>query len=285
MSNDTAYTQPKGPKIIKPHKGSEYQNIESNWFRITAFFAGTSFGCVRVIQYFDLPYNVELAIGGISVVSGLMWLKYCRWDTRLADKNWIKFWFRISEKAGMHEYNKLTTSRSKFKKVFPFRKIHSKGKVECADNEYIVLVDLNPPRGSDDTRQVQTALNKALIDGLHDNMILKMFAVSKRNPRKAVVEHLMKIANKAGSKERAEHLIGILNKVLGDQTPVMLYRHYAMIGLGKHETVEAAEIARGSMVDGILLNMKRANLKPTVIENKRDILNLYRESMSERVVF
>jgi hypothetical protein len=95
----------------------------------------------------------------------------------------------------------------------------------------------------------------------------------------------MKIANKAGSKERAEHLIGILNKVLGDQTPVMLYRHYAMIGLGKHETVEAAEIARGSMVDGILLNMKRANLKPTVIENKRDILNLYRESMSERVVF
>jgi hypothetical protein len=115
-------------------------------------------------------------------------------------------------------------------------------------------------------------------------MIFKIIASSKVNPRKAIIEYLMKIANKTGSKERSEHLVGILKKVLSDQTPVMMYRHYAMVGLGKHETVESAEIARGALLDGILINMKRAHLKPKPLLNKKQIINLFRESLSERVM-
>ena len=94
----------------------------------------------------------------------------------------------------------------------------------------------------------------------------------------------MTVANKTGSKERAEHLNGILLKLLGDQSQVMMYRHYAFLGLGKHNSLESALIAKGAAVEGLMLNMKRADLQPQLMENAREIRNAYREMSSEKVI-
>jgi hypothetical protein len=280
----TTYTQPKNPRIIKKHKGSDYQNTDSNWFRITCLFGSISGYCVWEIVNKVLPINTQIGLGLVSVASGVLWWKYCGVDPRKADRSWIKFGYFIDEKRGMHLMNKLTTSAYTLGKAFPFRKIHYNGLVECSGKEYIIMVELTPKRVTDEERETHKALVKGIVDGLHDNHIFKMFACSKQNPRKSIVDHIMNIANKAGKKERAEHLTGLLNKVLNDNTPVMMYRHYAMIGLGRHETVESAEIARGALLDGVLINMKRAHMHPKVITSKKQIINVYRESVSERVV-
>ena len=64
----------------------------------------------------------------------------------------------------------------------------------------------------------------------------------------------------------------------------MMYRYYAFVGLGKHDTVQSAEIARGAVLDGLLLNMKRANLKPRPMEDAKEIKKFYREISSERAI-
>jgi hypothetical protein len=71
---------------------------------------------------------------------------------------------------------------------------------------------------------------------------------------------------------------------MGDQSQVMMYRHYAFLGLGKHDSIESAEIAKGASLEGLLLNMKRADLQPQTMENAKEIRKAYREMSSEKVI-
>src|SRR5450759_439064 len=208
----------------------------SVYFRIW----GISAYCLTMANH--MP-NIEIQFGLVAcslVFSGIWW-KVCGLSPRKADRNWIKANFMFDELRGNHLMNKLTVPETTLKKVFPLRKIHSKGLLEFTGFEYGVLINLTPKRITEEERDNHTKSVKSVVDGLHSGRVFKMIACSKRNPRKAIIEYLMTVANRKGSKERAEHLNGILSKIMGDQTTIMMYRYYAFIGLGKHETAQAAE--------------------------------------------
>jgi hypothetical protein len=86
------------------------------------------------------------------------------------------------------------------------------------------------------------------------------------------------------AEERAEHLNGILLKIMGDKSEVMMYRYYGFLGIGRHNSLESANIAKNAVIEGLLLNMKRASLQPQPMENVRQIKNAYKEMSSERVI-
>jgi hypothetical protein len=196
----------------------------------------------------------------------------------------IKFWFFVGEARGKHVMHKLTTKDNDLKTVYPLKKIHKGGLIQFTGKEYGVLIKLNPKRLSDEEREDHKKKMTGLVDGLGTGRHFKIIACSKVNPRKVIIDHLMTIANKTGSKERAEHLNGLLLKIMGDKSQVMMYRHYAFLGLGKHDSIESAEIAKGAILEGLLLNMKRANLQPQTMENAKEIRKAYREMSSERVI-
>lgn len=280
---ETPYTQPTKPRTFKKHKSSDFQNPESNWFKITIFFGGISGYCFQKVTQIE-DHRIQLGLSVCGLASGVVWWKVCGMSPRKADKNWTKLFFMIDEKKGKHLMNNLTVPDSFLRHVFPLRMIHKKGLIEYNDNEFGVVVKLSPRRISEEERENHTKLVKGIIDGLHDNRVFKMHAFSKINPRKAIIEYLREIANKKCSKQTAEHLNGLLNKVMQDKTPVMAYRNYAFIGLGKHETVQSAEIARKAVLEGILLNMRRADLQPREITDEHEIRKAYREMNSERVM-
>jgi len=279
------YSKPNGPRVIKKHKESDYVNPSSNWFKIT-----TAFACFSCYPAWDLinhtyPLNTQIALAVWSLTGVRYWWKYCGLYPRRADKSWTDFWFRIDKKIGCHKYNKHTTSDLTLSRLYLVKSIHDGGIIEYFNGHFCVLIDLSPKRLNDEERVLHRMFMKGLVDGLHDNQIFKMVATSRRNPRKQIIDFLIKVANKAGSKERARHLNSIIQKILQDQTPAIMYRHYGMIGLGQHETLEQARIAKESLVEGVMVNMKRAELRPALIENKRQIEKIYRESVSERVMF
>jgi hypothetical protein len=190
----------------------------------------------------------------------------------------------VSEIRGKHVMHKLTTTDNDLKTVYPLKKIHKGGLIQFTGREYGVLIKLHPKRIADEEREDHQKKIKGMVDGLGTGRLFKIIACSKVNPRKEIIDHLMEVANKTGSKERAEHLNGILLKIMGDQSQVMMYRHYAFLGLGKHDSIESAEIAKGAILEGLLLNMKRASLQPQTMENGREIRKAYREMSSERVI-
>jgi hypothetical protein len=278
---ETPYSQPRKPNIIKKHKDDAFQNPNSNWFKMTAGFGLCSGYLLSQINNYP-DYKMFLITGSIAI--GLVWFKVCGLSPMQADKSVIKFFFAIDAMRGRNLMNKLTVKETTLRKVFPLKKIHSGGLIEFTGREFGVLIQLNPKRITDEERTGHTLFVKGIVDGLHDGRIFKIIACSKTNPRKIIVEHLMKVANKTGSKERAEHLNGLLQKVMADKTPIMAYRYYAFLGLGKHDSLQSAEIAKGATIEGLLLNMKRANMQPQVMDNIRSVRNAYREMTSERVI-
>jgi len=280
---ETPYTQPRKPNVIKDHRESAYSNPRSAWFRFTFVFGFLSSRLLAVMrEHTDSRIQFTCFLG--LLVLGGIWLKYIGTNPRKAERLWTKINFGIEERTGNHVKNKLTAGVSFLSTVYPLRKIHAKGLLEFTGNEFAVVIALNPKRITEDEREGHSLVMKGLVDGLHAGRIFKIHAVSKVNPRKVIIEYIMKVANKAGSKERAEHLNGILQKVMGDKTHIMMYRYYAFVGLGKHDTVQSAEIARGAVLDGLLLNMKRANLKPRQMEDAKEIKKFYREISSERAI-
>jgi hypothetical protein len=279
---ETPYTQPRRPNVIKRHKSDAFQNPNSNWFKMTAgfgFFSGYILS--QLNNYPD--YEMFLVAGALAI--GLMWLKLCGLSPRRADKSMVKFSFFVSEIRGKHVMHKLTSKNNDLRTVYPLKKIHKGGLIQFIGKEYGVLLKLHPKRIADEDRDDHQKKIKGMVDGLGTGRHFKIIACSKVNPRKEIIDHLMEVANKTGSKERAEHLNGILLKLMGDQSQVMMYRHYAFLGLGKHDSLESAEIAKGAILEGLLLNMKRASLQPQTMENEREIRNAYREMSSERVIF
>jgi len=227
-------------------------------------------------------YEMFLVAGALAI--GLVWLKLCGLSPRRADKSMVKFWYFVSEIRGKHVIHKLTSKDNDLRSVYPLKKIHNGGLIQFIGKEYSVLLKLNPKRTADEDREDHQKKMTGLVDGLGTGRHFKIIACSKVNPRKEIIDHIMTVANKTGSKERAEHLNGILLKLMGDQSQIMMYRHYAFLGFGKHDSLESAEIAKGAVLEGLLLNMKRANLKPQLMENVREIRNAYREMSSERVI-
>jgi hypothetical protein len=278
---ETPYTQPRRPNVIKKHRSDAFQNPNSNWFKLTAGF-GFSSGYL-LSQLNNYPgYQMFLVAGALAL--GVIWLKFCGLSPRRADKSMIKFWFFVAEARGKHIMHKLTTADNDLKTVYPLKKIHKGGLIQFLGKEYGTIFKLNPKRIADEDRESHHKKMIGLVDGLGTGRYFKIIACSKVNPRKEIIDFLMTIANKTGSKERAEHLNGLLLKIMGDQSQIMMYRHYAFIGLGKHESLESAEIAKGAILEGLMLNMKRANLQPQLMENVKEIRKAYREMSSERVI-
>jgi len=279
------YTKPAGPRVIKKHKESDYTDPSSNWFKITTVLGGVSVYPAWELINEVHTQNTQLALAAVSIISARLWWKYCGLYPRRADKSWSSFWFWVDEKLDRHRYNKNTQGQNALRQLYPVVKIHDNGIVEFDNGHYCVYADLKPKRLTEEGRPLRRMFNKGTMDGLHDNQMVKFIATSKRNPRKQIVDALMKVVNKTGNKERAMHLNSIIQKILNDNTKVAMYRHYAMIGLGQHDNLDSAKIAKKSFVDGILVNLTRADMRPSLIENKRKLEKIFRESVSERVMF
>jgi len=278
---ETPYTQPRRPNVIKRHKSDSFQNPSSNWFKMT-FVSGSISGYLlsQINNYHN--YQIFLVAGALAI--GLLWLKFCGMSPRKADKSMIKFWYFVSEIRGKHVMHKLTSKDNELRTVYPLVKIYENGLVRFRGKEYGTVFKLNPKRIADEDRDEHHKKIIGMVDGLGTGRYFKVIACSKVNPRKAIIDFLMTVANKTGSKERAEHLNGILLKIIGDQSQVMSYRHYAFLGLGKHDSLESAKIAKGAAIEGLMLNMKRADLRPQLMESAKEIRNAYREMSSEKVI-
>lgn len=278
---ETPYTQPRRPNVIRKHKSDAFQNPNSNWFKLTVGFGFSSGYLLSQLNNYP-AYQTYLV--AVALALGVIWLRFCGLSPRRADKSMIKFWFFVAEIRGKNVMHKLTTKDNDLRTVYPLKKIHKGGLIQFIGKEYGIVFKLNPKRIADEDRKDHHEKMKGLVDGLGVGRIFKIVACSKVNPRKEIIDFLMQVANKTGSKERAEHLNGILLKIMGDKSQVMMYRHYAFLGLGKHDSLESAEIAKGAAIEGLMLNMKRADLQPQIMENVKEIRKAYREMSSERVI-
>ena len=295
MSNEviSEYTKSIGPRVIKRHKESDYTDTSSSWFKLTTFFS--LFAVVPawelINESFSIP--VQLGLSAVAIVSTRYWLKYCGMDPKKADRNFIHFWFWVDKKLGKHSFYRFTTGDSwierflgrKLSLLYPVVAIYPGGLVQFDDNQWVVYTELTGKKKSDEERKLHRMYMKGVIDGMYDNQIIKFISASKRNPRKAVINYLNKLAEKPGSKERAMHLNSLIQKVIEDGREATVQRQYVMIGLGEHDNLDSAIIARNSKVPGVMNNLTRAKLVPKLIVNKKHIEKLLRESVSETAVF
>lgn len=297
MENDqliTNYTPKNPPRVIKPHRESDFTNPLSAWFKLTALFGAlSSYPAWRLTNY-DYSPKAQFALTLLSLASSYMWWKYCGMFPRRADRSWRRFWFAVDRKAGMHKYNKYTTGvtwidrnilRRNMKTLYPVVAVHHGGITQFLQNEYVLYVELKPMKLNDKQRLLHRMNMKGLVDGMHNEQAIKIFTVSRRNPKKPVIDYLLKIANKTADRDRVQHLTDLITNMMNDKRKVTVFRHYAMIGLGRHETLASAQIASTTMVDSIIINMTAANLRPKKIENRRHVQMLLREAVSERRLY
>lgn len=289
----TEYTKPNPSRVIKRYKRPEMKDPNSPWFRITAFFSTIAFACVWQLVNYPYSQTVQYGLSAIALICCTLWLKYCGMNPYKAFKNWVRFFFWIDRKIlKRHSFYRFTTGSSWWEVLlgrtmsvlYPVKGIYPGGLVQFDDDQWAVYADLKGKRLNQEQKNIHRMNMKAVLNGMFDYQMMKFFSTSKKNPRKGVIKYFNDLARKTMNKERAIHINALIQKLINDNRIVKLQRQYVMIGLGQHENLDGAMIARNSKVPAIMGNLIRAKLNPKLIYNQRKVENLLRESVSEMAV-
>jgi len=288
----TDYVKQKGPRVIKKHKESEFTDPSSPWYKITMVLGGLSAVPAYYVLNYEYTQFIEYSLAAWSIVFAGIWYKYCGLNPSKAKKTWNHFWFNVDEALGRHTYNRVTTGVSRIERllgrklslVYPVVAIFEGGLVQFDNDQWAVYADLHPQKLSEEERKLHRMFMKSVVDGMYDNQIIKFITTTKVNPRKAVVDYLIKLSGKITDHIRARHINALIQMSLRKKVQPKVTRHYVMIGLGEHKTLESAQIAKNSKLPGMLSNLKRAKLAPVPIENRRKVEKLLREASSETAV-
>lgn len=294
MVTDTSFDKKRtGPRVIKKHRESPYTDINSPWYRITAGLGALAIYPAYRLLNFENPPELQYALVAWSVSAALIWYDYCGMDPLKARKNWDHFWFEVDDVLGRHYFNRITTGASWFERllgrklsvIYPVKVIYSDGLTQFDDDQWAYYVELKIKRRRVKNKKLSPMYMAEVINAMFNYQIVKFVTMRKKNPRKEVINYLLKMSHKVTDKLRAQHINSLIQMKLESTTAKpKVTRHILMIGIGEHKTYESALAAKRSIVPGMLKKLKRADFKPDPFKNSRKVEMLLRENIGETAV-
>ena len=280
--SDSPYSAPKPPKTITQVKDDRFLDFTClhTWILlVTIGRALILFNQIaRSAGIFQLVYaGMLLAIIGI-------WINYFSTFEKV-DRQKLRVKFTVQNMQGKHVINTFDISVAFLEKLVPIVSVHDNGIIEFKNNEYGVLMEMAPMRISEEERKTHEIRIEKVVNGIPANTHFKTISCSRLEPRKPILKYLLEVAEKSNGDIATDlHLVGLYNKIAGDNSSVISWKYYAFISLGKWKTADEARIQYGAVVPGLLKNMKGAKLRPKIYQDENEISKAYRTMFNEMVI-
>jgi len=139
------------------------------------------------------------------------------------------------------------------KQVVPLEIVHPNGLIEYTNNRFGIIYQLFVPRRTSDELQMFINLvTKNIIDRIHDRQVLKVLKIQRYITDTSIKNQVISAMNdESKTLEQREHLYSIYEKLISNvEIPTKSYI-YAMILLGRFESVDAAKSERDNLVQSL----------------------------------
>jgi hypothetical protein len=203
-------------------------------------------------------------------------------STAILTRSWLAYKFLIRGLRGQNVVAKYTSTATFMTSIVPIVEFHDAGVIEFAGKKYGMMLKVDPDRVSDD--EIETHINqvRSLIDSLHGELMLKSYVVSVPTTVRPVEKGIVKLLNEQGrTKQEQDHLYSLYNQALENTSPVIQWKFYIFLGLGKYDNLQDAYIAKQQYFPGLINKLTKAGMHIIPVRNKQELGQIYRSLISQ----
>ncbi len=242
---------------------------------------------ITVVFIFLILISTDIIIQGLLAgILAVLWVIYA-WKLRTSEMInnstlFCKYMYKkIKRKTIIAKYD-AKIDVSFMEGIIPLRKVHQNGLIEFIDNRFGVLLTIQTPRISDDELQIHISKVTDIMNSLHGDIMMKIFVFSRSSsfrPLENVLIKCMKDPNK--SDKQIKHLYELNKHICNSNRVPIDWQTYVLIGLGVHNTVEEAEIARLAHIPGLTSRFNKAGIHVIQIMEVNEIVMAYRQAITQ----
>ena len=225
-----------------------------------------------------------MVLGLIALAVGIVYFMFFFKESTLYNSK-ATIMYLLHEVMGDNEMNKYTHSAAYIQKKIPIKEIHENGMIEFPKGEWGVLMTQVLPDVPAGRRAAYLSRTEDIINPLPLNIIYKSMRFSSVETAQPLVEQVRDAINDPETtSEMREHLYNSyeqLKKVHGR----IVWAGWGFIGIGKYKNAEEAYTGSKVEVESIMKSLRDADIIPTRMVREYDIINVYRQMLSMKVVF
>lgn len=269
----SGHTVPKSMRRVK----EEWHGLPLRYLFVLAFFAIVS---LLLIMNVFVSKNKIPSLIMLFLETAFFW-KFLR-KPALMTRTWMAYLFLIKNIRGKTVIPKYKVSAVFMKSIIPLVKFHKEGIIEFSGNHYGMLLKADPSRVSDDDLERHINQVRSLTDSLHGELMIKSYVASLQTAGRPVERALLKQLNEPGrTKQEQEHLYSLYQEATENKTPVIQWKFYILLGLGKYSTLQDAVIAKGQYYPGITDRLNKAGMHIFPILDRQELGATYRQLISQ----
>lgn len=223
---------------------------------------------------------LELTALTILIIYGMF---FCKESTLYNSKAMIIY--MLSGALGNNEMNKYINSAEYIQKKIPIKEIHENGMIEFPKGEWGVLMTQALPNIAPAGQAAYLSRTEDIINPLPLGMLYKSMRFCSIETVQPLVDQVRDAINDQDTTgEMREHLYDSyeqLQKVHGR----IVWTGWGFIGVGKHKNAKDAYTSSKVNVESIMKSLRDADILTTRMVREYDIINVYRQMLSMKVVF
>lgn len=204
----------------------------------------------------------------------------------ILDRSWLMYLFFIKSLRGQDITAKFTLPTGFMERIIPLKAFHPDGMIEFINNQYGLLMQIEPSRISDDEIDGHIQKVQNLIDSLHGNLSIKLFVCSMPQSGtgfKALEKNVINTVNTQDrTVEQKNHLLSIYHQAHDNQNVVIAWKFYMFLVLGRHKNIEEARIATKQYYPGFLLRLQKCGVLVNQLKDKTTLAAAYRQCITQQ---
>jgi len=203
----------------------------------------------------------------------------------ILDRSWLMYQFFIKSMRGQDVMAKFTLPAGFLERIIPLKAFHADGLIEFIDNQYGLLMQIEPSRISDDEIDGHIQKVRGLIDSLHSEVSLKLFVCSIPQGAgfKSLEKNVINIINTQDrTVEQKNHLLSIYHQAHDNKNTVIAWKFYMFLATGKYKSHEEAQIATKQYFPGFLLKLQKCGVLVNQLKDKHTLAAAYRQCITQQ---
>lgn len=292
--SESNYASPKAPKAHRPFKRNPY-GFRSKWNLVRMCNIAISGGlAISALNDPDkLSQAVKLFLWGMH---GNYYIKNL-YNIEDMEKTLIHWSFRWKElkipylKKNKNVRIKFQLEDKELQKYCPVEEIHVVKPgvmtiVQNTDNNYTVLVDGNPKKYDEDSREGAELRNKKFLNGLHGNRYFKSVQYTVENPKRECRKSLEVAAGEGEpNKARDLHMQDLIQYIDNDERTQSVTKYQYMLDLGICYDLEEAVLRYKTIVPGFETLLKSSASGYSIITDPIKIWKIFEEMYDNKEAY
>ncbi len=254
----------------KTHMGASGQW----WFMFSCWLVG-SLALVYPVSNRSIVYPYTLINLFILLLWWIIFIIYLR-NTPVQNHTWLHIKFMCRAYTGKTLIMKYVVPVRVLENIIPIKTVHENGVIKFKFGNWGLIMRVSSDRIDTASLPLHLDIIKQVLDSMHDDIIIKIISSSYLDYAADLETSLLEMSNDTTKSEpQREHLYQLYREIAADKTDTIDWRCIIFIDLGKHSSIEDAEIKRQEFLPGFIDGLSKAEAYCVPVTDETAITLLY----------